>query len=55
MCRCCYQGRYPYNFLPYIEQSATTTATMSAAAALRGSGDWLAYLNFGVPWLPPPR
>ena len=24
---------------------------MSAAAALRGSGNWVAYLNFGLPWL----
>jgi arabinofuranan 3-O-arabinosyltransferase len=46
-----YQGHYGFNFLPYIEQAATTTQTMSAAAALRGSGNWVAYLNFGQPWL----
>jgi len=46
-----YQGRYGFNFLPYIEQAGTTTQTMSAAAALRGSGNWVAYLNFGQPWL----
>ena len=46
-----YQGRYGFNFLPYIEQAATTTQTMSSAAALRGSGNWVAYLNFGQPWL----
>ncbi len=46
-----YQGRYGFNFLPYIEQAANTTQTMSAAAALRGSGNWVAYLNFGLPWL----
>ncbi len=46
-----YQGRYGFNFLPYIEQAATTTQTMSAAAVLRGSGNWVAYLNFGQPWL----
>jgi arabinofuranan 3-O-arabinosyltransferase len=46
-----YQGRYGFNFLPYIEQAANTTQTMSAAAALRGSGNWVAYLNFGQPWL----
>lgn len=45
------QGRYSFNFLPFIEQSRTTTATMSAAAFLRGSGNWTAYLNFGQPWL----
>ena len=46
-----YQGRYGFNFLPYIEQAANTTQTMSAAATLRGSGNWVAYLNFGQPWL----
>jgi arabinofuranan 3-O-arabinosyltransferase len=45
------QGRYSFNFLPYVEQSATTFGTMSAAAFLRGSGFWTAYLNFGTPWL----
>ena len=46
------QGRYAFNFLPYVEQSATTTGTMSAAATLRGAGNWTAYLNLGTPWLP---
>ncbi|HVB42367.1 MAG TPA: alpha-(1-_3)-arabinofuranosyltransferase family protein [Streptosporangiaceae bacterium] len=45
------QARYAFNFLPYVEQSATTTGTMSAASFLRGSGNWTAYLNFGQPWL----
>jgi arabinofuranan 3-O-arabinosyltransferase len=45
------QAKYSFNFLPYIEQAATTTATMSAATFLRGSGNWTAYLNFGQPWL----
>ena len=46
------QGRYAFNFLPYVEQSATTTATTSAAATLRGAGNWTAYFNLGTPWLP---
>jgi arabinofuranan 3-O-arabinosyltransferase len=46
-----YQGHYGFNFLPYIEQATTTTATMSAATVLRGSGNWVAYLNFGQLWL----
>ena len=46
------QGRYSVNFLPYVEQTATTMATMSAAAFLRGTGNWTAYLNLGRPWLP---
>jgi arabinofuranan 3-O-arabinosyltransferase len=46
------QGRYAFNFLPYIEQSATTTATLSAAAVLRGTGTWTAYFNLGgTVWL----
>ncbi len=46
------QGKYAFNFLPYVEQASTTTGTESAAAALRGAGNWTAYLNLGVPWLP---
>ncbi len=46
------QGHYSFNFLPYIEQSATTARTMSAATVLRGAGAWTAYLNLGgAPWL----
>ena len=30
------QGKYAFNFLPYVEQAPTTTGTMSAAAVLRG-------------------
>ncbi len=45
------QAAYSFNFLPYVEQAATTTGTMSAAAFLRGSGNWTAYLNLGQPWL----
>jgi arabinofuranan 3-O-arabinosyltransferase len=45
------QGKYSFNFLPYIEQSATTSATMSAAAVLRGTGTWTAYFDLGgAPW-----
>ncbi len=46
------QGKYAFNFLPYIEQSAATERTMSAAAVVRGTGTWTAYLNLGgAPWL----
>ena len=45
------QGNYAVNFLPYIEQSGTTLRFMSAAAFLRGAGNWTAYLNLGTPWL----
>ncbi len=46
------QGRYSFNFLPYVEQAATTTGTASATAFLRGSSNWTAYFNLGTPWLP---
>ncbi|WP_189872423.1 alpha-(1-_3)-arabinofuranosyltransferase [Streptomyces bluensis] len=45
-------GAYGENFLPYVETSGTTTATMSATEALRGAGNWVAYLHFGEAWLP---
>ncbi|MEU7578941.1 alpha-(1-_3)-arabinofuranosyltransferase [Streptomyces sp. NPDC041068] len=45
-------GFYGENFLPYVENSATTTGTMSATETLRGAGNWVAYLNFGEAWLP---
>jgi len=46
-----YMGRYGFNFLPYIETARTATKTMSATAALRGTGNWTAYLHFGSPFL----
>ncbi|MEY9857108.1 arabinofuranan 3-O-arabinosyltransferase [Catenulispora sp. GAS73] len=46
-----YMGRYGFNFLPYIETARTATKTMSATAALRGAGNWTAYLHFGSPFL----
>lgn len=45
-------GVHGENFLPYVESSQTTTATLSATEALRGAGNWVAYLNFGEAWLP---
>lgn len=45
-------GVYGENFLPFVENSATTTGTMSATETLRGAGNWVAYLNFGEAWLP---
>ncbi|MFB7375182.1 alpha-(1-_3)-arabinofuranosyltransferase [Streptomyces sp. NPDC056222] len=45
-------GIHGENFMPYVEQADTTTATMSATELLRGAGNWVAYLNFGEAWLP---
>ena len=41
-------GKYGFNFLPYTEQSVTTTSTMSAAASLQGTGDWVGYVSVGT-------
>ncbi|MEV8086073.1 DUF3367 domain-containing protein [Streptomyces nigra] len=48
-------GTYGENFLPYVESSQTTTDTMAATEALRGAGNWVAYLHFGEAWLPAGR
>ncbi|MGV4885472.1 alpha-(1-_3)-arabinofuranosyltransferase domain-containing protein [Streptomyces viridosporus] len=45
-------GIHGENFLPYIETARTTTDTMAATEALRGAGNWVAYLHFGEAWLP---
>ncbi|WP_165845572.1 alpha-(1-_3)-arabinofuranosyltransferase domain-containing protein [Streptacidiphilus pinicola] len=44
-------GRYGFDFLPYIESPHTTASTMAATEALRGTGNWLDYLDFGTPAL----
>ncbi|WP_030043731.1 alpha-(1-_3)-arabinofuranosyltransferase domain-containing protein, partial [Streptomyces resistomycificus] len=45
-------GFHGENFLPYVESSQTTTETMSATEALRGAGNWVAYLHLVEAWLP---
>jgi arabinofuranan 3-O-arabinosyltransferase len=45
------QGKYSFNFLPFIEQTVTTSRTMSASAVIRGAGFWTAYFNVGGPWI----
>ncbi|WSQ08794.1 DUF3367 domain-containing protein [Streptomyces sp. NBC_01231] len=45
-------GFYGENFLPYVESARTTTETMSATEALRGGGNWVAYLHLVEAWLP---
>ncbi|MGY0486724.1 alpha-(1-_3)-arabinofuranosyltransferase domain-containing protein [Streptomyces sp. WG-D5] len=45
-------GLHGENFLPYVESSRTTTEAMSATEALRGAGNWVAYLHLGDAWLP---
>ena len=44
-------AKYGFNFLPYVEQSVTTTGTSSATSALSGSSVWTAYLDVaGLGW-----
>lgn len=47
-----FQLRYGFNFLPYTERAATTTAFTSLTEVVRGTADWLSYLHLSGPWLP---
>lgn len=40
-----FQGKYGLNFLAFTERAATTTAATSPFEIIRGTGDWLSYLN----------
>lgn len=46
------QGKYGYNYLPYTETAAETTATTSAFATLQGASYWVNYFTIGGPLLP---
>ncbi len=45
-------GQYSLPFLDYIESSATTTAVTSLFQALRGTNQWVGYIEQGEPWWP---
>jgi arabinofuranan 3-O-arabinosyltransferase len=46
-------ARYGVSFLPYTESAAVTTAVTSLSDVLRGTSDWVSYLNVtGQPWWP---
>jgi arabinofuranan 3-O-arabinosyltransferase len=46
-------GKYGVSFLPYTESAAVTTSATSVSNALRGTSDWISYLNLtGQPWWP---
>lgn len=47
-----FQQRFGFNFLPYTERAATTTAFTPLVEVLRGTADWLGYLNLNEPWVP---
>ncbi len=46
------QGRFGFDFIRFTETGATTQSTTSAFETLRGTGNWVAYLDLGHPWLP---
>ncbi|MHB1585123.1 MAG: alpha-(1-_3)-arabinofuranosyltransferase domain-containing protein, partial [Acidimicrobiales bacterium] len=45
------QSRYGFNYLPYTETPAVTTATGSLYEAVRGASYWTAYFTLGGPLL----
>ena len=46
-------ARYGVSFLPYTESAAVTTSATSLSDVLRGTSDWVSYLNVtGQPWWP---
>ncbi len=47
-----FQSRYGFEFFNYTEQAHRTTSTVSATEVLRGTSDWLGYLNIRRAWLP---
>jgi arabinofuranan 3-O-arabinosyltransferase len=46
------QDEWGFDFVRYTETSQTTELATSAFEAVRGTGNWLAYLNLGGAWLP---
>ncbi|MEN0015966.1 MAG: alpha-(1-_3)-arabinofuranosyltransferase family protein, partial [Solirubrobacteraceae bacterium] len=47
-----FQGKYGLNVTTFTETPAVTESTTAAANVLRGTGNWLGYLNLGAPWVP---
>jgi arabinofuranan 3-O-arabinosyltransferase len=46
-------ARYGVSFLPYTESAAVTTSVTGLSDVLRGTSDWVSYLNVtGQPWWP---
>ena len=47
------EARYGVSFLPYTESAAVTTSVTSLSDVLRGTSDWISYLDVtGQPWWP---
>lgn len=46
-----FQQRFGFDFLPYTERSATTTAATPLVDVVRGTADWLSYLRLGDAWI----
>ncbi len=47
-----FQARFGLSVVEYTETPHVTESTTAAAAVLRGTGNWLGYLNLGAPWVP---
>ncbi len=47
-----FQARFGLSVVEYTETPQVTESTTAAAAVLRGTGNWLGYLNLGAPWVP---
>ncbi|MEH3053184.1 MAG: alpha-(1-_3)-arabinofuranosyltransferase family protein [Patulibacter minatonensis] len=47
-----FQAKYGLSVVEYTETPQVTESTTAAAAVLRGTGNWLGYLNLGAPWVP---
>jgi arabinofuranan 3-O-arabinosyltransferase len=47
-----FQAKFGLSVVEYTETPQVTQSTTAAAAVLRGTGNWLGYLNLGAPWVP---
>ncbi len=47
-----FQAKFGLSVVEYTETPQITESTTSAANVLRGTGNWLGYLNLGSPWVP---
>lgn len=47
-----FQAKFGLSVVAYTETPQVTESTTAAAAVLRGTGNWLGYLNLGSPWVP---
>ncbi|MDO9356647.1 MAG: alpha-(1-_3)-arabinofuranosyltransferase family protein, partial [Solirubrobacteraceae bacterium] len=46
-----FQARYGLDVTAFTETAGVTESTTAAAEVMRGTGNWLGYLNLGDPWV----